>query len=599
MPENVHTYKLSGVVRHQALPVAGATVSVCEMHGELPALASYDNAAASDNLVARVKTSAAGEFIFDLQPGVYRLEILPDITTRLLRHAVPEIEVAGDTAYNVNISTGSICNGVVRTISGTILRTGIVVAIGIESLYKAAARVDEQGRYAMTLPRGTYHVFFQASGSQVSEADWGATLPPAANEQFVAVGTASDACIFTTVNVMHLNSDVNYDLVLPDPVKFAVDVTDTFGAAVPGASVIINPSSADADSVLAEFQCRANVITNDQGKFALTLESGVFDIAISPPADKLLFALKDKQIIVRSDAHYSFQLAEGFHLNGRVFYLDRTLAQCLVRVSSLGKEADLMTKTDLLGNFQVDLPCGNYKVFISAHPKYAPTIDINGMPHVALAPWTEIVTVDGDVNMTARLKLGTALSGRILDESGQPRRSVPVSIFPESPGLRLQDEKMSHALASTTTDGEARFCFFLAPGLYWLVVHNDLVNAQKIEIGEEPVNIDVRWHAWCRLRLEVISEDGIAVPRCRVTYAPYGLAHEEPKPNGVRQNPLVGCVLTNENGVGYALLPSGVYSLNFSPLKESFYCDRSIRQLSIVADQVKVVKLKAAKPTDS
>ncbi len=595
MTTNVLTYNLSGAVRHQGLPVSAVVVSVYDCLSNSSAMGGT-----ADNLVSQQTTGSRGEFTFAVRPGVYRLEVQPDRTTRFLRYTVPEIKVSSNVASNINLTTGSILTGSVRTVSGITARTGEVLAIGIEpSSYKATAPLDEDGNYFMILPKGKYHLAFRALPLDYlldrilsNEAETAAVFDQQ-GAAFTAGNSIGDAFISTSVEVMDLVSDDEYDLCLPDFVSFTGDVTDVFGQGVADAKVTVTPSLAQEDSVLPELALSATVITDESGKFSIQVQPGLFDINVKPDESVHLFGLEDKMVPISKDTHYSFQLLEGYRLRGQVKFEEQPLAQCLVRIIGLDKDVELITKTDRQGQFSTGLPGGNYKLIVSAHPKHGPTVTINGSEYAGLAPWTKIVSVGSDTDVDARLSPGTALHGRITDDAGQARPGVTVSVFPDEPAGPVKKGKANGALGTATTDGEGCYCIFLSPGSYWIAVHTDLANSRAVEVVNEPVNLDIDWHGWCQLRFELFGEDGHPIPRCRVGYSPYGLPEDDKKSADAdnRVNLPRGYMLTGEDGVCQVTLPSGIYSLRFNPPQEGSYEARAIRQLSVSTDVTKTIKL--------
>jgi hypothetical protein len=194
--------------------------------------------------------------------------------------------------------------------------------------------------------------------------------------------------------------------------------------------------------------------------------------------------------------------------------------------------------------------------------------------------------------VAVRLKQGTPLYGKIADDAGQSRPGVKVSIFGGSEG-RNADESVI-ALSSTVTDGEGKYCFFLAPGDYLVAVNDDLAKSQTISVKNEPVQLDVDWHGWCQVKFEIIGESGQKLQRCRVTYGPYGSSvneftgelqydHETALPRGN--------LVAGEDGVCHLTIPAGVYFFKFTPLIDGSFESKMIKQLSVSADCVRTIKL--------
>ncbi|HNA74470.1 MAG TPA: hypothetical protein PKW73_14080, partial [Candidatus Obscuribacter sp.] len=125
----------------------------------------------------------------------------------------------------------------------------------------------------------------------------------------------------------------------------------------------------------------------------------------------------------------------------------------------------------------------------------------------------------------------------------------------------------------------------------------DFAGKQRVELKDEPFNLDIVWHGWSQVKFTVFGEDGQPVPRCRVSYTPYG---EEPGDNSAPPSQIIGArslgyphgfVVTHDDGSCCLTLPSGVYSFKFLPPQAGSYAVRSIRQLSISADVNRKVTL--------
>jgi protocatechuate 3,4-dioxygenase beta subunit len=610
---NVLTYNLSGAVRHQGLPVAGVIVSLYDPLSEISGAPSP-----LDNLISQQTTGNRGDFTFAVRPGKYRIEVQPDTSTRFIRHTLSEVQVTANTICNVGLTTGSIISGKVGTTNGVNVRSGEVVALGIEpSSYRASAILEEDGSYTLTLPKGRYHLAFRTlPWEYLSERD------PSSSRKRIRIAhdyddeNLGEAFIATSIAVLNVSRDDTFNLTLPEFVTYEGDVTDIYGQPVRGAKITVKPSLSQEDQVLQELALSATALTNRTGKFAIKLQPGIFDIIVTPDESVHLFGLEDKKVTVNKDTHYNFQVAEGFRVFGEVLYDEKPLSQCLVRISGVEHDVELITKTDNKGEFSAGLPAGEYKIIVSAHPKHGPTVDLNGSEYAGLAPWTRMVTVNRDAYIAAVMEEGTALYGIVKDEQGQPRAGVSVSAFPEAPRKTKKSDHMSGALSSATTNGEGRYCIFLSSGVYWIAVHTDVASVRKVEIQSEPVQLNIDWHGWCQLRFEITGDDGHPIPRCRVGYGPFGALEEsekfveevsigeeasEPQSNVVKfersarvinESELPrGYLLTSDEGVCQITLPAGIYSLRFNPPQEGSYSDKSIRQLSVSGDTTKHIRL--------
>lgn len=592
MTTSVVTYNLAGHVRHQGLPVSNVNVAVYDCHRGL----SNHAFGGGESLVQQQKTGSRGEFTFALRPGKYRLEVEPDLSTRFLRHNIPEIDVQANTTCNVSLSTGSILNGKVCTESGQLITGGEVVALGIEpSSYRANGAVDEDGKYMLILPRGKYHLAFRSPQIlQASMNEDQTASPEGSGEAESEDETEHPVPFFSSeIFVLTLNTDDDFDLVLPDFAKFEGEITDVFGQPVKNARISLSPARPRDNLLFVELGLSASCMSDNDGKFQMQIQPDLYNLSIEPDESGLLFGFREQGLELIGDLFRKFQLHEGFRLRGQVHYDEQLLSQCLVRVEGLDdKHIEMLTRTDSKGQFSVGVPAGNYKLVVTAHPKDAPSVTINGAEYSGLAPWTRMVVVGGDTHVAVRLQQGTAVYGRISDDAGQARPGVRISVFGEST-KPLEQEKQVSALASGITDNEGNYCVFLSPGTYWFAIHTDLVNAQVVEVGSEPVNLNIAWHGWCQLRFEVIGEDARKIPRCRVGYAPYGadqaaisIADAERQANLPR-----GYILTGEDGMCLLTLPAGIYTMSFSPPPDGSYGAKAIKQLSISSDMTRTIKL--------
>ncbi len=561
MTSSVFTFNLSGNVRHQGLSISGVTVSLYDLSG----------INTSDMLVGKQKTGSRGEFTFGVCPGSYRIEIEPDHNTRFLR-TFNEMTVNNNTTLNIGLVTGCILKVKAVTKSGAPVTSGEVVALAVEPIsYRSTARVQSDGKYALTLPRGKFNIGFRYAAQGVETEEQKANSLP---------------FVISSVSSVELQKDDSFELVLPELFNFAGQVTDVFGVPAPGVKVKLSPSTQDSD-ILNELGMDLTCTTDAAGDFRALVESGLYDIAIEPDRSGLLFAATENNVAVFNDTTKNFQLAEGFRLRGQVQYELTQLSQCLVRIQGLDRKIDMLTKTDESGQFSVGVPSGSYKLIVSAHPKHSPSLRLEGSEFSGLAPWTRMIVVGGDTQVPVRLLQGTPLYGRIADESGHTRTGVKVSVYADDE-KDLLEEELDVPLSTCMTDAEGKYSFFIAPGSYWLAVHTDLSNAQRIEIGTEPKNIDIDWHGWCQVKFEVMGESDQKVPRCRVAYSPYGNAITV---DGSSKSLPKGSVLTDHEGVCNVTIPAGVYSLRFSPPSDSSYDSKTIKQISISHDVARTIRL--------
>jgi hypothetical protein len=578
-----HNYNLGGHVRHQGLSVAGVTVLLFDLL----------DGASDPKPLKEQKTGVKGDFLFSVRSGVYRIEVVPDSTTRILKHSLSEVKVKDNVNLNIGLTTGSIVSGRIQvdgagalTLSQSNLTeemlTGVeVVALGIEpSSYKAICPVAADGTFTLVLPRGKYHIALRCLQDNVEE-----DKSKIHSDSFKLITTHSD--------VVSIVSDIDMTLDWPNLFKFKGEVVDSSGAPVSGAYVHVSPAQSRHNLLLTELSFGARTRCDQSGHFQLSLEPGTYDMAIEPPDSTVLFGTAVSDINVSENCTRRFELAEGHRLEGQVVFDNQNLSQSLVRLQNLETRQEYIARTAEGGHFKLAVPAGEYKLVVLAHPKDAPAKVIDGVDYNSLAPWTRNITVGEDTSLKVDLKEGTALQGKVCDDSGQARPGIRISVYAHQVDGNLPDAR-SNALVYGITDGEGQYCLFLSPGLYWLVVHKDFANARLLEIESEPHNEDIVWHGWSQIQFDVVGEDNHVVPRCQVQYQPYGLEgelHEVPKAEKGALDLPHGYMLTGDQGSCKLTLPAGIYTFKFVPPQAGSYQGRLIRQLSISSDVTRRVVL--------
>ena len=526
----------------------------------------------SDPPIAEGMTGSKGEYSFQLPTGNYVVEFIPSSTTRFLKERANDIELYNNVTCNIALSTGQLLTGTVKTNKGKKLKDSQVVALGIEPTpYSATSTIAQDGTFTLVLPRGKFHV---ASRYQNEDGNY--------REFKGENGSFSFPYICTQVQVVDLVVDGELDLTLPELILFKGEIHDCFGQAVHGATIKFHPIVGADQIVVRELNLNAQCKSDLDGCFKIWLEQGTYELEIIPAAGATHFGLKETNIKIQSDVSRKFVLEEGHKLRGSVTFENAPLDSCFVHVQDIEGAKEFMAKTDEDGKFQLGVPRGDYKMVVVAHPKSAPTVTIDGAEHAGIAPWAKIITVDGDMEIPVDLRSGTALRGRVRDDSGQARAGMKISVFPDNKkALNADTANWNLAIAHSVTDADGRYSIFLSPDSYLLVVHKDFENATRVEVDSEPVNLDITWHGWCQIKFEVLGDDGARVPRCKMEYYPYGEREEDLAESA---NLPRGYVLTDEDGRCQVTIPQGVYTFKFNPPSSGSYEPKDIRQLSISSD---------------
>lgn len=592
MTTNDFSYSLSGVVRNQGLPVAGVVVYLVDVFDELPDQSSRLVFASTPGKVARQTTGSKGEFTFSVRPGIYRLEFSPRSVTRFLAHVIKEIHVQANTSCVTNLQTGFMLSGRVLTTGGKPLTSGAMVALCIEpTSYVATSTLTADGEYSLVVPKGKFHLAYRP---------WSYDLPPENGERRDAQEADTDwpaPSLTTKGAIVSVDSDSTFDFVLPSLVAFNGEV---FAGSQPvaGSRITFVPTNRPENEYSEELGLLAHCMSDASGKFNLKVEQGAYDIAIEPSGDSLFFGLRQSRGEIRENCFERFVLPKGFRLKGNAIYGDQNLSDCLVRIRAVEQNREFLAKTNADGHFEISLPGGDYRFVVSAHPKDSPNKTINGSDYAGLAPWSGLVSVRADTEASFKLQEGTALYGNVADEAGNPRAGVHVAVYVNS-DFSAATESKTGALSVGITDGAGQYAFFLSPGTYYVVVHDDFANAKKVTVGSEPVKFDVLWQGWCQLRFEILGEDGLKITRCKLRASQYA-ATERLRQGGNKKpsEPTECTMFTGDDGVCYFTLPVGIYSFEFEPPQGGSYASKVLRQLSISSDLTRkiVLSLKSKQP---
>lgn len=586
LTEKQAKHSLLGHVKHQGLPVAGVEVRVVS-----PFSLGTMGPGRLDPAIAQSITGSKGEFSFSLPSGSYVIEVIPNPTTRFLKERVNDIELFSNTTCNVGLTTGTLLTGKVTTKSGEQVAEGEVIAIGIEPVpYEATSTLTPEGTFTLVLPKGKFHVASRHVTAEESDT---------ANDEPPSNGAHKFAFVSTQILVVNLVIDANIEIVLPELIKFQGEVKDVFGQPVANAVVKFTPGVPAEQMLVRELNLCAETKSDAQGNFEIWLEPGNYDLDITPAPTATHFGMREANVKVESNTVRSFVLQEGHQLKGEVLFEDTALSSCLVRVQDVSNAKEFIAKTDNQGQFALGVPGGNYKMVVVAHPKSAPSVTIDGAEHAGIAPWAKMIVVGGDTQVNVSLLAGTALKGRIRDDSGQARAGLQISVFADTKEkFNAQTAELHLALAHAVTDADGRYSIFLSPGEYLIVVHKDFESASPIVVGTEPVTLDITWHGWCQLKFEIQGEDGAKVSRCQMEYYPYGeKADEDSLEQDSATNLPRGYVLTDDEGRCQVTIPQGVYTFKFNPPNSGSYDPKDIRQLSISADINRKVVLSLKNPS--
>jgi hypothetical protein len=571
------SYNLSGQVRHQGLPVAHMRVCVFRIGEGEPQ-------AAQQEWLASQITSARGEFSFAVQPGRYRLAVLPDNDSRFLNHFSEPLRVDSNTTFAITVATGFVVSGKILSLAGKEFTSGSVLALGSseDEVYRASAHISPAGTYSLVLPRGTYDLAYTAGKvKQAGEAD---TANGDRSSDGSVTKHVNETAETVTINSFQIDvdRDVKFDLIFPKLVEYPVTIVDNVEEPIPDAEVILQPIWDDEKGLYTQFDFAAGQRTDKRGTAIFFVQAGRYRLRVEPNEAGAFFNLQEDDLTVEEGAKKVLTLSQGHRLRGQVNFDGMPQAGCTINITSPASREHVSVRTNDEGKFSAVVMGGTYRVAVIPFPSESTLLQ--KAERKGLAPWVKSIVIGGDTQLAIKLREGVLVSGKVLDEFEQPRRGVRVFAFEQKTDL-TSDPSLLDAVNSAVTDAGGRYAFHLLPGGYKLVVHKDFEKAQEVVLPNESLVANLTWTGWYQVKFEVQGEDGRALPWSRLRCYPYSTDLDLSL--AVSNDPELlpnDHLLADERGCCQITLPAGVYTFEVSPPKDLDYAQRLIRQLSINGD---------------
>ncbi|MBY0356875.1 MAG: carboxypeptidase-like regulatory domain-containing protein [Candidatus Obscuribacterales bacterium] len=537
-------YNLSGSVACMGLPISGTTVRLFDYR--------FDGEGVVRHFVQEKMTAAKGDFTFEVKTGVYSVEIIPVEHSRFSRQSFEPVLVTGNINLNVILRSGSILSGTVYGSEKRKLAACEVTAIGpYPQIARAMQITDADGRFALSLTEGKYHLAVRG----------GSFLSPEFHQ-------------------IELFADKDLDLILPEPASFQGDVTDQDGAPVANAQLRIKSLAEQEKFLTRELPMFVNCNTDEQGLFSCLLSPGSYSVSISPPAGASLSEKLAGQTTVQADCRRSYVLLPGCLLSGQIFWRGTPVAGALITVFGAELESSRVTAAD--GSYSFSLAPGDYQYSVVVQPD-ALGLMSGGQP----APAVGSYQLKQDGRFDLELQEGISLCVKVYGPAKRPRPEVSLAIFATKNGTFDGLALCSRPIVSGLTGADGDYRTRLLPGKYWLVLNNQFSTGRLIQISgeneEEILNVD----NICLLNFDVTSDNDDPVPGCQITFEAYAKNGEENDLFEALSFPL----FTDKSGQCHLTLSSGIYSFHLEPNENSPYAPRDIRQLSVMADLNRRVRL--------
>lgn len=554
------SYNLSGSVTNMGLGITGTTIRL------------YDYEYRSGSLVKRFlieqSTSQRGAFNFDVRKGVYCIEVVPGDNTRFARQSLETIKVTSNTTFSIVLKAGFILSGKIEDHKGRGVGSAELLVFGIEPhVLRVAQEVASDGSYSISLPEGRYYVcvYYKTRVSQNAGKK---------NVQ------QEKPFLCPVMEVVELYKDVKKNFELPEMLNFQGVATNSAGHPVTGVRAVIQ-SSEKLDGVFAgQLPLSVSCVTGKDGKFEAGLRTGSYTVKLEPPPDSHLAEKQFGSMQLDQDRTRAYSLDPGHQLSGRILFKKTPVVGAKVTV--MGVKSESSQWTDEEGHYCFSLAGGSYEMQISSQPH---PLGQEAVPE--LAPWLGNVILDKDTDRTIEMDEGILVAGRVLDPAREPRAGVLLSVYPAKTGTSDTTLPARMPLAVGITGSDGAYEFRLRPDSYKLVLNNQPSTAHVIHVGGAGKDRDLTVEDVCVVTFEVTSEEETPIPNCLISYERYRLGETDT----ALIPELIEPASTGDDGKCTITVPSGIYSVHFQPPIESEFESRHIRQLSVIKDMTRRVRL--------
>ncbi|QSG02788.1 carboxypeptidase regulatory-like domain-containing protein [Natranaeroarchaeum sulfidigenes] len=407
----------------------------------------------TDELVAEVPTDADGEYEIELEEGDYVMAAEAD---GFLSPSPVTVTLNEDRTQNLELETAATIEGTVKDEDDTEIEDVSVSAEQDGSSYSTST--DEEGMYSIDVPEGDYTVTvsdYRFEGGSV--------------DVFLEKGeTKEEDLEATKLSTGTLEGEV----------------TDRDGESLEEAFVDIQQDGEQVDFVR----------TDADGQYDIELADGEYTVF----AAKDGFQFEQRTVTIDGDATTieEFELEELVTLDGEVTDTDdNALDGVDISLVEDGETVE-ETETDTDGEYEVEVPTGEY------------TVEISDSVHEDL---DEVVTLDESETKNFELEpLATGtLEGEVTDEDGEPLEGATIDVQHDQESVDF-----------TQTDADGQYDIELEEGEYTTTVFKDgfEVEERTVNIEEDATSIEnVELEESLTLEGEVTDEEGEPIEDARVS----------------------------------------------------------------------------------
>ena len=400
-------------------------------------------------------TNSAGTYSLVLPPGSYKFAAYDDAgafspaffrgQTNFADADVIVVE-SGRSLSSIDflLTLGARVSGVVTDAAGTPLSNVSVLTYSADGKYLGFGLTSADGRFAMTLPRGSYRF---------------AAIDPSFT---YAAGFLNGATSFEAspaVNLIEGQTRTDLQFSLERGGLIVGSVVDANGAGIAGITV----AAYNLDGTMRTF-----VTTDASGKYVLLLPAGPFRIGVFDPSlvyatqfypkqNAFLASISISSTIGQSSTLPPFVLSRGGRVSGTVMDINTraVIGGAIIQAYDSSGRLIGSTTAGVDGRYRMVLPPGSYRlVATDAQVRYAPGYNGAATSFDTTAP----ITIGADTETTANFNLsrGTLVIGTVVDESNQTIGGVEVAALDAS----------QNRVATATTADDGSFRLALVPGNY-------------------------------------------------------------------------------------------------------------------------------------
>lgn len=404
------------------------------------------------------KTDATGQCSMVLPPGNYKMVAYDDdgLFAPAFFNAKPTFTeadvvtiVAGrSVGTDFFVQPGARVAGSVKNTSGTPVPAVAVLAYTAAGEFVAVATTGDDGRFALTLPAGSYR-FIAVDNSSTYAAEFFGDQP--SFEQSPAM----------TLTAGQERPNVNFTLEPGGLVEGHV-LDSTTGIGIAGITVAAYNTNGTE---------RTFVNTDGNGRFVLLLPAGNFRIAAFDPALKyaaqfyvqqqsFAHALAVTSAVGQTTTLQPFTLSLGGTISGLVTNQVNGVPVPGAVVAAYGADGELVTSatTTSNGRYRLILPPGSYRL-VAFDPQFFFAPAFSGGATSFETETASVVTTGNDSTVDFALRRGTLVRGNAVDEAHSPIANIEITAF----------DLNGNQVASATTLSDGSFQMSLVPGTYKFV----------------------------------------------------------------------------------------------------------------------------------